>query len=324
MVCPGSLLVLAAVALAGLHCVRSDEEVIATAGGRSPAEVLALLGVESAGAQHQGERRAPADSDAVQPARNVQWRGQPPAATDDDSAADSSTPPAPPRRRPPRPDTWGPIRSHIRPVLELLLPADAVSEVLASRKASVSALATAQRQIPAVTDQYDLADEEPLLKSLMALIPAAVSLPEPAVAYEAMHILDKRLTDRPGAPAAYRAQVAAMWTELSTLLTRDASLRTADLCRWLGAERRARLPPEFEDPHRLGFGYWLPGSDTAEHTLSHRRLPARRNHLPELSTLVSSAYLSSTSLLLARTFLQYAAGERQWEVGKRVFCASFW
>lgn len=106
------------------------------------------------------------------------------------------------------------------------------------------------------------------------------------------------------------------------MLASDASFGTADLCRWFGAERRARLPPEFADSHRLGYGYRLDGvASDLDHTLDHRHLcssatvctTVRRNHLPELATLVSLSYVTSTTLLLARTFLQHEAGKPAWQ-----------
>ena len=43
-----------------------------------------------------------------------------------------------------------------------------------------------------------------------------------------------------------------------------------------------------------------------------RQLGVRQNHLPELATLVSLSYTASTTLLLARTFLQHGDGEPAW------------
>ena len=252
----------------------SDEVIAASAAaGRSPADVLSLLGIEDpatrAGIQGHADGGTGARGLASRPTAAKAQRG------DGSVAGRSQTVPRTGAVRR-QTESCVSIQPQLHALLKVLLPAADAPAALRSCEDSVAALAAAGKQIPAVVEQYDLADEEALINALLALMPAAVAAPEPMVAYEALSILDKRITDRPGAPPGYRGQIATMWTELSTLLARDASFIAADRSRWLGAERRARLPPDFEDSHPSGFGYILAGSDTLEHTRNHRRIPARR------------------------------------------------
>ncbi len=275
------------------HSACSDEEVLAmgtTTAGHSPSDVLSLLGIEDpatrAAVQGHAEQGKYSDHGLTGSAQVGKERERQASTTTNHKRSDglgtasrASTAPAARTgaalRR--QADSWGStIRPHLSSVFDVLLPATDVLAALSTREASVAALADAERHIPAVGEQFDLADEEALIKSLLALMPVAVAAPEPTVAYHAMIILDKRITDRPGSPPAYRNQIATMWTELSTLLTRDASFVAADRSRWNGADRRARLPPDTADAHPSGFGYRLAGSNSLEHTREHRSLPARR------------------------------------------------
>ena len=300
----------------------SDDEVIATsaAAGPNPADVLSLLGIEDpatrAGIQGHPDGAGTQGLISRAKARREGGDGSPVARR----GRSQTIPRTGAVRR--QTESCASIQPQLHALLNVLLPAADALAALRSCEDSIAAVTAAGRQIPAVVEQYDLANEEALINALLALMPAAVAAPEPTVAYEALVILDKRITDRPGAPPSYRGQIASMWTELSTLLARDGSFIAADRSRWLGAERRARLPPDFEDSHPSGFGYRLEGADTREHTKDHRRQGTRRcasppttlrtptavssaklalfvrsavrNHLAELNTLISMSYLSST------------------------------
>ncbi len=267
----------------------SDDEVLATGAGagHSPGDVLSLLGIEDPATRAvvQGLHAEDGNLEGYEGSAEVKREERASAANTRKrsggygAAPRAPTAPAPQtgvgiRRQPP--DNWGSVQPQLRALFDVLLPVTDALAAVSSCEAAVAALTAAERQVPAVGEQYDLADEEALIKALLALMPVAVAAPEPTVAYHAMIILDKRITDRPGSPPAYRSQIATMWTELSTLLTRDASFIAADRSRWYGADRRARLPPDFNDAHPSGFGYQLAGSDTIEHTRDHRSLPARR------------------------------------------------
>lgn len=193
-------------------------EEIAT--GSTGVDVLDLLGVTDQATRTRIAGQAEADQRdaAARQSRQGEW-GAAAAAGPETAAhlpmaaaggfqARASAPPAAPLA--------SSIEAPLREVLRVL-PGGMPAGALGSRVAATCALANAQ--VPAVADKVAalapaLPNDEALVQALLILIPAAVSASEIHVAYEALRILDMRVTDRPGAPPAYRAQIAEMFTEV--------------------------------------------------------------------------------------------------------------
>ena len=172
------------------QAVIADE--IAT--GSAGVDILDLLGVTDQATRTRIAEQAEAERRGAAGRRFGLWgvTGPTVPAAADGLVARASCPPALPLATS--------IIDALRKVL-MALPGGMLADALGSRPAVISALANAQ--VPAVAERAAaltpaLENDETLLEALLVLIPAAVSASELHVAYEALRILDKRITDRPG------------------------------------------------------------------------------------------------------------------------------
>ena len=132
---------------------------------------------------------------------------------------------------------------------------------------------------------------------LLALLPLCVQNGEPGLAFAVLEALDALVTDNPGVEDGLKNHIADGFTDMSVVLAGAGRFAANFRGRWLGADRRLRLPPGFADSHREGYQYVLPGAARAVHTNDGKRLAQRPRHTPQLAGLVLSSYLPTTVLL---------------------------
>jgi hypothetical protein len=184
----------------------------------------------------------------------------------------------------------------------LPLDAAALQAALAGPAEAEAALAAALPHLAQGQGQ-----EQPLMPPLLALLPLCVQNGEPGLAFAVLEALDALVTDNPGVEVQYdititlappyslhkvllkvesyngtkdglKNHVADGFTDMSVVLAGTGRFAANFRGRWLGADRRLRLPPGFADSHREGYPYVLPGAARAVHTNDGKRLAQRPRH----------------------------------------------